>query len=52
MIAGKTIISLIKLIDGGEAIFTAQKRNHHMEMIGQSKSIPLLIISLRVFVFS
>jgi len=46
------IISLIKLIDGGAAIFAAVKINHHIDMIGLTHINPLVKNMLRVLVIS
>jgi hypothetical protein len=43
-----SIISLIKLIDGGAAIFLAVKRNHHIVSVGDSTIMPFVKNSLRV----
>lgn len=48
----RRIISLIKLIDGGAAIFQAVKRNHHMVKVGQTVISPLVKYILRVCVSS
>ena len=46
------IISLIRLIDGGAAIFQAVNRNHHMVKVGQIVISPLVKYILRVCVIS
>jgi hypothetical protein len=47
-IAVRRIISLIKLMDGGAAIFHAEKINHHIDKIGKDDIIPLVRNILRV----
>ena len=42
------MISLIKLIDGGAAIFQAVNKNHHIDKVGQMDKIPLVRYILRV----
>jgi hypothetical protein len=44
------IISLIKLILGGAAIFAQQNKNHHNDNMGIIVSIPLVRVILRVWV--
>lgn len=46
------IISLIKLIDGGAAIFHAVNRNHHIVRVGQIVISPLVKYILRVWEIS
>ena len=46
------MISLIKLIDGGAAIFQAVNKNHHIDKVGQMDKIPLVKYILRVWVIS
>lgn len=46
------IISLNRLIEGGAAIFAAQRRNHHRAIYGEIIASPLEIKILRVFVDS
>ena len=36
------IISLNKFKDGGAAIFTANRRNHHMDRVGEIDSNPFV----------
>jgi hypothetical protein len=43
-----SIISLSKLTDGGAAMFADRRRNHHIDMVGQIDSIPLVKYTLRV----
>lgn len=45
-----SIISLIKLILGGAAMFAQQNKNHHRDRIGMIVSIPLVSVILRVWV--
>lgn len=45
-----SIISLIKLILGGAAMFAQQNRNHHKDKIGIIVNIPLVSVILRVWV--
>lgn len=52
MIAVNKMISLSKLIDGGAAIFQAEKINHHIVKIGSEVIIPLVRYMLRVWVIS
>jgi len=40
-------ISLIKLIEGGAAIFVATRRNHHIDIMGNRFNIPLVKNNLR-----
>lgn len=47
-IAVSKIISLNKLIDGGAAMFHAEKINHHIVKIGRDTIIPLVRYILRV----
>ena len=42
------MISLIKLIDGGAAIFHAANKNHHIEIVGQIANNPFVRYILRV----
>lgn len=51
-IAVRSIISLSKLIDGGAAIFHAEKINHHAVKIGKDVIMPLVRNMLRVCVIS
>lgn len=51
-IAVNKMISLSKLIDGGAAIFHAEKINHHIVIIGRAVIIPLVKNILRVWVTS
>lgn len=51
-IAVRRIISLNKLIDGGAAIFHAEKINHHIVRIGSVVIIPFVRYILRVWVIS
>ena len=51
-IAVNKIISLNRLIDGGAAIFQAEKINHHIDRIGNDTIIPLVKYILRVWVIS
>ena len=46
------IISLIRLIDGGAAIFQAVNKNHHIVNVGQIVISPLVKYILRVCVIS
>lgn len=46
------IISLIKLIDGGAAMFHAVNRNHHIVRVGQIVISPFVKYILRVWVIS
>jgi len=43
------IISAIRLLDGGAAIFAADIRNHSIDIVGTEIFSPLLIINLREF---
>jgi len=52
MIAVSKIISLSRLIDGGAAIFQAEKINHHIVKIGSEVIIPFVKYMLRVWVIS
>lgn len=52
IIAVSKIISLSKLIDGGAAIFHAEKINHHIDKIGRADIIPFVKYMLRVCVIS
>lgn len=47
-----SMISLIRLIEGGAAIFLAVNRNHHRVIIGASTIKPLVRYRLRVCVIS
>lgn len=47
-----SIISLIRLIDGGAAMFAAERRNHNIVIDGKMFSIPLVKKILRVWVAS
>jgi len=47
-----SIISLIKLIDGGAAIFAQVNKNHHNVRIGSDAIIPFVRANLRVWVIS
>jgi hypothetical protein len=47
-IAVSSMISLSKLIDGGAAIFQAEKMNHHIVKIGREDIIPFVKYMLRV----
>lgn len=51
-IAVNKTISLRRLMDGGAAIFHAEKRNHHIVKIGRVLIIPLVRYILRVWVIS
>jgi hypothetical protein len=42
------IISLIRLIEGGAAMFVAVNRNHHRVKVGASTIIPFVRYRLRV----
>jgi hypothetical protein len=48
----KRIISLIKLIDGGAAMFHALNKNHHIVRVGQTVISPFVKYILRVWVIS
>jgi hypothetical protein len=48
----RSIISLSKLIDGGAAIFHAENKNHHMEIVGPKATSPFVKYILRVCVIS
>lgn len=48
----KRIISLIRLIDGGAAIFHAVNKNHHIDRVGTIHKIPFVKYILRVLVSS
>ena len=52
MIAEINIISLIRLIDGGAAIFIAVNINHHIDKVGYVVNIPFIRKILRVLVNS
>ena len=52
MTEGKIMISPIRLILGGAAMFMMQKKNHHKERVGINIIIPLERKRLRVWVFS
>jgi len=47
-----SIISLIRLIDGGAAMFLAVNKNHHKVRVGATINIPFVKNSLRVWVSS
>jgi len=46
------IISLIRLIVGGDAIFVAVKRNQNIVIMGEIAIIPFVRYKLRVWVIS
>ena len=52
MILVRSIISDSKLIDGGAAMFAAEKRNHHIVIVGKIICIPFVRNNLRVLVDS
>lgn len=45
-------ISLNRLIEGGAAMFAAERRNHHRAIYGNTIASPLEIYTLRVLVVS
>jgi len=47
-----SMISLIRLIDGGVAMFMALNMNHHMDKVGYRDNIPFIRKMLRVLVNS
>lgn len=47
-IAVSNIISLIRLIDGGAAMFHAANKNHHIEIVGEIINKPFVKYILRV----
>lgn len=42
-----SMISPIRLIEGGAAILQADRRNHHIAIVGNSIRIPLVMYILR-----
>lgn len=47
-----SMISLIRLIEGGAAMFAAVNRNHHIVSVGRIARIPFVRYRLRVCVIS